>query len=124
MSTIDLDKKAEAALLLACGTSTEKTGEAVGVSGRTVRRWLDDTTFRADVDAHRREIIADAVRGLTGASRDAITVLRAALADESVNVRLRAATVLLGALPTLTQHFDLEGRIAALEIAADGQVAA
>ena len=115
MSVADLDRKSQAALLLARGTTTDKTGEAIGVSGRTVRRWLEDPAFQADVETARQALLGEAVRALAGAARDAVTALHSALADQSAGIRVRAASVLLSALPSLTEHFDLERRIAAIE---------
>lgn len=115
MSVTDLDRKAQAALLLARGTTTDKTGEAVGVSGRTIRRWLEDPGFQADVETARQALLGEAVRALAGAARDAVTALQGALTDDSPGIRVRAASVLLNALPGLTEHYALEQRIAALE---------
>lgn len=125
MAVIDLDQKTQAVLLLARGTTTDKTGETVGVSGRTVRRWLEDPSFQADVEVARQALLQEAVRALAGAARDAVTALHGALTDASPGIRVRAASVLLGALPALTEHFDLERRIAAIEQAlAEGREAA
>lgn len=115
MSVHDLDQKAQAALLLARGTTTDKTGETVGVSGRTVRRWLEDPGFRTDVEAARSALLEEAVRALAGAARDAVTALHSALTDESSSIRVQAAKALLNSLPALTEHFDLERRIDAIE---------
>lgn len=115
MAVSDLDAKTRAAVLLARGTTTDVAGEAVGVSGRTIRRWREDPDFEADVQAARRALLAEAVAALGAAARDAVSTLHAALKDESPNVRVRAASVLLSALPSITEHADLEQRIAALE---------
>lgn len=117
MAVTDLDRKAQVALLLAQGTNSDKAGEAAGVSGRTVRRWREDPTFEAEVQKARQTILAEAVAALGAAARDAVSTLHAALGDESANVRVRAASVLLSALPGLTEHLELSERIAALEAA-------
>jgi hypothetical protein len=115
----ELDAKARAVVLLARGTNSDKVGETVGVSGRTVRRWTEQPEFKAEVDAARRALLDEAVRALAAASRDAIATLHAALTDASPNVRVRAASVLLSSLPSLTEHLELDARIAALETALD-----
>lgn len=117
MSVSDLDAKTRAAILLARGLTTDKAGEAVGVSGRTVRRWREDPAFEADVQSARRALLAEAVAALGAAARDAISTLHAALDDESPSVRVRAASVLLSALPSISEHVSLEDRITALEAA-------
>lgn len=124
MSISDLDQKAKAAILLARGTTTDKVGEAIGVSGRTVRRWRDDPAFEADVATARQAVLGEAVAALGAAARDAVAVLHGALTDESANIRIRAASVIVGALPSFSEHAELNARIAALEAAVEkGQAA-
>ncbi|MFF0249660.1 helix-turn-helix domain-containing protein [Streptosporangium sandarakinum] len=124
MTKSDLDQKARAVVLLARGASTDKTGQEVGVSGRTVRRWREDPNFEAEVQAAGRELLAEAVAALGAATRDAITALHDALNDDAPHIRVRAASVLLGALPAISEHARLEQRIAALEAVLIGQRAA
>lgn len=116
-----LDTKAQAVLYLSRGWSTDRTGKAVGVDGSTVRRWRQDPTFQTEVSEARRRLLDEAVSALETAVRDAIDTLHEALSDESTAVRVRAANVLLGALPGLVQHTDLGERIAALEAALQAQ---
>lgn len=119
MTVSDLNVKDQAVLLLARGMTTDKAGEAVGASGRTVRRWREDPDFEAAVQAARRALLDEAVCALGVAARDAIATLHAALTDESANIRVRAASVLLNALPSVSEHVELEQRLAALEATAD-----
>lgn len=119
-----LDQKAEAALLLARGVSPDKVGETVGVNGRTVRRWREDPDFEADIRTARGALLAEAVASLGAAAAEAIAVLRAALTDDSTALRIRAASVLIGALPNFSEHAELDARITALEAAIEkGQAA-
>lgn len=115
MTATVLDAKSQAVFCLARGLTTEKAGQEVGVTGRTVRRWLEDPAFEAEVAAARRLILSEAVAALGAAARDAVTTLHEALTDESASIRVRAASVLLGALPSITEHAELDARIAALE---------
>ncbi|MDX2708096.1 hypothetical protein PV350_35415 [Streptomyces sp. PA03-6a] len=117
MTVSDLDAKAQATILLARGVATDKVGETVGVSGRTIRRWREDPTFEAEVTAARKELLSEARAALGGAARDAITTLHEALQDPNPAHRIRAASTLLGALPAISEHFDLEERLATLEAA-------
>jgi len=118
MTVVDLDQKVQAAALLARGMSTDKVGEAVGRSGRTIRRWAEDDAFKADVLAARRVILTETNAALGAAARDAVTALHAALKDKSPTIRVRAALGILAALPTVSEHAELAERIAELEAAA------
>nr|WSY53798.1 hypothetical protein OG999_29265 [Streptomyces sp. NBC_00886] len=115
----EIDSKSKAAVLLARGTNSDKVGELVGVSGRTIRRWAEAPEFRAEVEATRRALLDEAVKALSAAARDAVDVLHQSLTDDSPNIRLRAAVALLSALPSLSEHVALEERISALEAALD-----
>ncbi|MGW3846898.1 hypothetical protein [Streptomyces fagopyri] len=115
----EIDARSRAVLLLARGTNTDKAGEQVGRSGRTIRRWAEQPEFKAEVDAARRALLDEAVRALSAAARDAVTVLHESLTDDAPAIRLRAAVALLGALPSISEHVALEERIAALESAID-----
>lgn len=113
----ELDAKGQAVILLARGTNSDKVGEQVGVSGRTVRRWAEQPDFKAEVEAARRALLDEAVKALSAAARDAVDVLHQSLSDDAPSIRLRAAVALLGALPSISEHVALEQRIAALEAA-------
>ena len=115
MTISDLDAKSQAALLLARGMGSNHVGEEIGVSGRTVRRWREDPAFEELVQAAARELLGEAVAALGAAARDAIETLHAALRDENAAIRVRAASVLLSALPAVSEYAALEQRIAALE---------
>ncbi|MFD9099312.1 hypothetical protein [Streptomyces collinus] len=118
MSVSDLDAKSRAALLLAQGVGSDKAGETVGVSGRTIRRWREDPAFEGQVQDARRAILAEAVAALGAAARAAVETLHAALTEDSPAIRVRAAATILSALPGLAEHADLNDRIARLEAAA------
>ncbi|WP_405580706.1 helix-turn-helix domain-containing protein [Streptomyces sp. NBC_01092] len=117
MTVSDLDAKSQAIILLARGASTDKTGETLGVSGRTIRRWREDPDFEQDVLTARRELLAEARAALAGAARDAITTLHAALQDENPANRIRAASILVNTLPAISEQLELEDRLAQLEAA-------
>jgi len=117
MAVADLDAKTQVALALAQGATSDKAGETAGVSGRTVRRWREDPDFEAQVQEARRAILAEAVAALGSAAREAVDTLRAALSEESPSIRVRAAVAIISALPSLSEHVDLEARIASLEAA-------
>ncbi|MFC8408543.1 helix-turn-helix domain-containing protein [Streptomyces griseoincarnatus] len=57
----DLPPRVRAAVLLAMGRPTEEIGPAVGVSGRTVRRWRERPEVRADIRRVRLRLLDGAV---------------------------------------------------------------
>jgi hypothetical protein len=118
VTVVDLDQKVQAAALLARGMSTDKVGEAVGRSGRTIRRWAEDPDFKENVRAARKVILAETNAALGAAARDAVETLHGALKDKSPAIRVRAALGILSALPTVAEHAELSERIAELEAAA------
>ncbi|MEV0492368.1 MULTISPECIES: hypothetical protein [Streptomyces] len=117
MSKTDPEKKEEAVPLLARGMPSEQVGERIGVTGRTVRRWTEDPAFTADVTAARAALLGESVAALGAATRDAVAVLHSALTDDSVALRIRAASILISALPSFAEHAELNARITALEAA-------
>ncbi|MFJ9376831.1 hypothetical protein [Streptomyces sp. NPDC101455] len=127
MAVSDLDAKTKVALALAQGCTSDKAGEAAGVSGRTVRRWREDPDFDAEIQEARRSILSEAVAALGAAARDAVDTLHAALTEESPSIRVRAAVAIISALPGLAEHAELNDRLARLEAAlglTDGRTAA
>lgn len=119
MTIPDLDAKALAVVHLARGVTTDKTGEAVGVSGRTVRRWKEDPEFEAEIEAARRALLNESIAVLTAAVRKAAEVAMELLDDPSPGIRVRAVSEVFRALPVLSEHADLSARLAALEARLD-----
>lgn len=118
MAAEDLPRDKNAVLLaLAQGASTDAAGAAGNVSGRTVRRWLEDDQFRTDVQALRRGMLDQTVGQLADAAVEAVATLRKMLDAQSEAVRVRAARAILAAVITVRESVDLEERIAALEAA-------
>lgn len=119
MSSDVLDRKTRAAVLLARGMPTERVGTEVGVSGRTVRRWLDSEEFTERVQEFRHATLSETVRSLETVARSAVAVLGRAMTDPevSMSVRVRAALGVLTALPAISAHAELEERLSALEAA-------
>jgi len=80
--------------VLASRTAAEAAA-TVGVSERTVRRWLTDGTFTEAVQQVARDTHRAASASLLAAQRNAVGVLRDALDERSASVRIRAAVALL-----------------------------
>lgn len=125
MRTANVLRRGENAVILALaqGRSTDEAGRAGGVTGRTVRRWLEDPSFAARVSEVRVQILDRTVGALVDASLDAVATLREmAVNAQSEAVRVRASTAILNALVVVRESVDLEQRLAALEAAGkDGE---
>ncbi|MCX4525266.1 hypothetical protein OG982_06105 [Streptomyces sp. NBC_01551] len=106
--------------LLARGVPTEAVGRDIGVTGRTVRRWLDDPAFAEEVQDARRTALTETLRALEVTARSAVAYLAATIRDVNAPepVRVRAALGILAALPRIAEHVELEERLAILEAAA------
>ena len=115
MAVDDLHAREQAVIHLARGLRTDDVGELIGMSGRSVRRWLEDPDYAASVTAARRALLAEAVAALGVVVRDSVAVLGDALKDASPAIRVRAALGALSALPSLSEHAEFAERIAALE---------
>ena len=83
---------------------------------RTLRRWKQNPAFRDAYCTAGRERLTEAVSRLRAATDEAVETLRAALSDESVPNRIRAASILLEQ-GLKVEVDDLAGRVAALEVA-------
>lgn len=90
---------------------------ALGISARTLRRWCALPAFKAALDAERRRLLAAATDGLRQAGVEAVSSLRAILADpETPNaVKVQAAGCILGHLFRAVEISDVVERIDALE---------
>ncbi|GAA2348810.1 hypothetical protein GCM10009854_27860 [Saccharopolyspora halophila] len=108
-------KRPAAVVALASGATTEQAAHQAGVSGRTVRRWLDDPAFAEEVRDTRTEILSTAVGQLAAGATEAVSALRAALVDDDGRNRVQAARVLLESCLSLRESLDLEQRLASLE---------
>ncbi|MEU7183075.1 MULTISPECIES: helix-turn-helix domain-containing protein [Streptomyces] len=110
-----------AVVALARGATSEEAARESGVSGRTVRRWMEDPDFSIEVRDTRTEILSSAVGQLAAGAAEAVTALRAALVDDDGRNRVQAARTLLDAVLSLRESLDLEQRLAALEADEDGR---
>lgn len=100
--------------LLSSRTVAE-AAKAAGVNERTVRRWLSTKEFAAAYRASARTVAYEATTAVLAAQVKAVEVIRAALADPSPTVRLRAAAQLLG-LGVRFAEEDVAERLAQLEM--------
>ncbi|MBC7099505.1 helix-turn-helix domain-containing protein [Candidatus Bipolaricaulota bacterium] len=114
-------KRARAVELLAQGLSTSEVADRVGVSDRTVRRWLQKDAAVRDAlrELHKEALlgIARRLRALAQHATDALGhVLKAEDTPPAVRVSsARAILEFVVRLEDLTRLEELEERLAALE---------
>jgi len=93
----------------------EEAATAVGLTSRTLRRYLEDPAFLAEYRALRRAVWERAVGELQTACSEAVSTLRANLGAESEAVQVRAARSILDHARSGLETTDLLERLEALE---------
>jgi len=91
-----------------------EAAEAVGVSTRTLERWLSDPGFATAYRSTARDASRQAMSALLSAQLEAVAALRDALQAESPATQVRAARALLE-IGVRTRESDLDERINAVE---------
>jgi hypothetical protein len=110
-------KREQAVGALLTAATIGRAADAVGVSERTLRRWLKEPQFRrAYLDA-RRACVDQTVALVQQLGASAVLALGEALRHRDVNARLRAVKIALDVALKGVEVADLEERLAALEAA-------
>jgi len=94
--------------------SVEAAAETVGVSPRTLFRWLADARFREQCRAASRRVLDSTVGRLRCASSQALSTLQKLLTDDSAHVRYLSASKILD-VAVRVEVDEVERRIEALE---------
>ena len=94
---------------------------AIGVSEKTLRRWLQDPDFAAEHRAAQRQAVDLAIAGLKQATGEAVATLRRNLTSGMPSVEVRAATEILSQTARWQELDELGERVKALEEAAQGR---
>jgi hypothetical protein len=104
------------AALLAAPTLAEAAARA-GVGERTLRRWLGDAAFRAELHRAQDEAMAQATRQSLAAMAEALQTLQAIMHDPTAqpSARVSAAKSILEHAARLYEATMLAERLAALE---------
>ncbi len=102
--------------LLTCSSITQAADE-VGVTPRTLFRWLGDPTFDAAYKAAKRETVGQAIARLQQLSGAAVVVLGQVMADRRApaSSRVAAASKILDTAIKVVELEQIEQRLAALE---------
>jgi hypothetical protein len=114
-----LQSKAIAALLSA-PTLADAANE-VKVSPRTLRNWLQRPDFKAALKQAGRELLDLTMSRLQGASRDATDTLLRSLKCGVPASEVRAAGLILDNAFKVADLYQLQERVAALEMAIHGE---
>ena len=97
---------------------------SVGVSEKTLRRWLQDPDFAAEHRAAQRQAVDLAIAGLKQATGEAVATLRRNLTVGVPSVEVRAATEILSQTARWEELDELAERVKALEESERGRGAA
>jgi hypothetical protein len=108
--------------LLTCSTILEAAVQ-VGVSDRTITRWLSIPAFRDELRKREDEALVGITRRLVGLADEAVKTIQDVLKGGLTppGIRLRAAESVLANLLKLRDQITLEERISRLEEALDGE---
>jgi transposase-like protein len=100
------------------GKTVSETAEGVGVTERTLFRWLAEPTFQSELVSAERKALENTSRRLLKLSEQAVDFLEQVLnspAERGSNVRLRAVQVTLEQLVRVRELVELEMRVSELE---------
>ena len=111
------------AALLAQPTITA-AANVVGISEKTLRRWLQDPDFAAEHRAAQRQAVDLAIARLKQATGEAVATLRRNLTVGVPSVEVRAATEILSQTARWQELDELAARVKALEDSERGRGAA
>lgn len=90
------------------------------VSVRTVQRFLEDESFKAEYRAARRAVYESAIGQVQSVIGESIQTLRDALTSENDNSKIRAAQILLDFSTKAFETTDILERLEGLEAMQNG----
>ena len=110
-------KQERAIAALLSESSIAAAAVQVGVTERTVYRWLDEPTFSEAYRQARQQVVQQALVRVQALTSNAVRVLEAVMTEDSVppGTRLAAAKVALEYAVKAVELEDLASRLARLE---------
>ena len=108
------ERQQQAIEALLTADSKADVAAQVGVTDRTIRRWLAEPTFRTALGAARRSALELALCDLSRVARQAARTLARRLRSQDESVQIRAADRLLSHLVKLREVLDVEAELQAL----------
>jgi hypothetical protein len=114
-------KKEEAVAALLVQRNLEDAARAVGISPKTLLRWMKEPEFEAAYRIARRAAFGQSIARLQqGASAAATTLLKTMIDPNTpASVRVRAAECVMNQATKAIEIEDIEARVAELERAAN-----
>ena len=106
---------AELAVTVAIGASVPKWAALHGVTPRTAYAWTKTEGFDEMVREHRRTLVGEAVGELSLNAKKAVETLGKRMDSADERVSLAAADRYLNAIVKITEHAELEKRMADVE---------
>lgn len=103
---------------LVSGASASIAASYAGVTRKQIYVWLQNPDFQQAVRESSAEILSSTVNHLTKAAGDAVLVLQHAVRDtnQPMNVRIRAADMILTHLTNYRKLYEMEDRLRQLEL--------
>jgi hypothetical protein len=110
-------KKENAIAALLSQRNAEEAARAVGVTARTLYRWMQDQAFSAAYREAKRAAFSQAIARLQTMTTAAVSTLGKVMVDQNAPAasRVRAASSVLDFAAKAMEIEDLEARLAALE---------
>ena len=99
---------------LAAGHTQPEAARIVGVTTRTIRRYVADPLFRAELEEAKRELVAGVCASMVDAATSAVGTLKELLASRDEWVKLKSANAILD-MSLRYREAEQDSRIAALE---------
>jgi hypothetical protein len=114
-------KREQAIVALLNQRSIEEAAKSVGISAKTLMRWMKDAEFDEAYRATRRSAFGQAIARLQQASGAAVTTVVKVMIDPNVSAatRLRAADIILERTAQGIEAEDFGARISRLERCAE-----
>jgi hypothetical protein len=108
-------KQHQSILALLETTTVKEAAEKVGVSDRSLRRWLLEPDFLADYRSARQQVVEHCVSLLQQCSAAAVTVLVKNMTCGKPAVEIRAAAIIINGSVKGVETLDIETRLRAIE---------
>ena len=108
---------------LITGATVKQAAEAAGISEKTVRRWLDEPAFAAEIAEARRTITNNIMAAVKSKAVQATDVLGEIMSNQKASpyARVQAAKTVLDTAFKAIETAEIIDRIEKLEAAADDE---